>query len=99
MGESSKIVPTLIENCFLGCLTLHSHFCRVGMKCTSVAPHVGHSTPLGQRIAIRQFNALSPEPKNFTASCSVSGKPVLSFMRAVYAQMLSASSILLPKLR
>src|SRR5277367_1723364 len=53
-AESSKILPTLMLNCFRGCLFLHSQRRRVAMKRTSLLPHVGHSTPFGQRRAAKK---------------------------------------------
>src|SRR5579864_4556005 len=76
-GESSKIVPTLIENCFLACLLLHSHNRRVERKRTSVLPHVGHITPFGQRRVTRVFRQLSGFEKYSMASCSVLGSPCM----------------------
>ena len=49
------MVPTLIENCFLACLFLHSHSRRVAMKGTSLLPHVGQITPSGQRSAAKNL--------------------------------------------
>jgi hypothetical protein len=50
MGESSKIVPALGENCFLQ--DLHFQICRVEIyECFSRERQRGHSMPLGQRIA------------------------------------------------
>src|ERR1017187_1448982 len=47
-GESSKIVPTLMVNCFLQ--PLQNHMRRVEMNECSHDPHRGHSIfPSGQR--------------------------------------------------
>src|SRR5207245_6531054 len=58
-GESSKMVPTLDENCRFGCLTWHSHRRRGGMKRTSAAPQVGQVTPLGHRISTMKARQVS----------------------------------------
>src|SRR5260370_25710155 len=50
-GESSKIVPTLAENCRFGCWVRHSHSRRVAMKRGALWPHVGQVTPFGQRAS------------------------------------------------
>ncbi len=50
-GESSKVLPTLIENCLRGCFCLHSQMRRVEMKRMSLLPQVGQVTPCGQRRA------------------------------------------------
>ena len=52
-GESSRIVPSLMLNWALGCRVLHWNMRREAMKPTSLEPHVGQTTPLGQRFAER----------------------------------------------
>ncbi len=45
MGESSKIVPTFIENWALGWRVLYCQTRRAGMYAASVRPQVGQITP------------------------------------------------------
>src|SRR5205823_2436226 len=68
-GESSMIVPTLHENCFLQ--PLHFHMRRVEMKECSALPHRGQVMPFGQRIGIMKFRQLSGSAKNRIASTRV----------------------------
>src|SRR5437870_8497843 len=72
-GESSKMVPTLDENCRLACLALHSHSRRVGMKRTSAAPQVGQVTPLGHWISTMKARQVSGSVKYRMASWRVLG--------------------------
>src|SRR5438445_5038983 len=65
-AESSKIVPTLTENCFLH--ALHFQRRRVVMNECSVPPHFGHTGPSGQRILARNSVATSRSEKYRTAS-------------------------------
>src|SRR5665213_420668 len=65
-GESSKIVPTLSENCCLQ--PLHFHIRRVEMNDGSLAPQRGHATfPSGQRIEATKSKARSWSEKYATA--------------------------------
>ncbi len=99
-GESSKMVPTLMENCFRGCFALHSQSLRVERKRTSVRPQVGHSTPLGQRSETMNSRQVSGSAKWRTASRSVRGRrgEELRFvsMGGLYSHVTTESSILLP---
>ena len=52
-GLSSKIVPTLTENCLRWCALLHCHFCWFSRNVTSLRPHVGQITPSGHLFATR----------------------------------------------
>ena len=72
-GESSMIVPVLTLNRRLGCVSRHSHCCRVRMYRMRVLPHVGQHTPLGQRIDTTNATAVSGSAKWRTASTSVFG--------------------------
>src|SRR5216684_300513 len=72
IGESSKIVPTLVENCFLQ--PLHCHVKRVEMNECSADPQNGQVTPSGQRrLTIKSWQTCLSE-KYRMASCSVSGR-------------------------
>src|SRR5436305_3441490 len=100
-GESSKIVPTLMENCFRACLALHSQSLRVAMNRTSVRPQVGQTTPFGQRSATMNSRQVSGLSKWRTASRSVRGRRGAGCwvsMEGLYPMSAPESSILLPKL-
>src|SRR5579859_3347087 len=73
IAESSIDVPTLTLNCFLGWLPLHSQRLWLARKLTSLRPHVGHSTPCGQRREAAYRTALSGFEKYTMASWSVFG--------------------------
>src|SRR5579884_4083992 len=67
IGLSSKIVPSLTENCFLQ--ARHCHVRRVEIKETSDALQTGQDTlPSGQRIKTAKLWALSRLEKYSTAS-------------------------------
>src|SRR4051812_10283701 len=72
-GESSKIVPTLMENCRFGCVPLHSQILRVERNRTSLLPQVGQMAPSGQRRAITYSRQKSASEKQIIASCRVFG--------------------------
>src|ERR1700731_829213 len=75
MGESSKTVPTLTENCRFSCAFLHFQIRRVDRNETSVEAQVGHFiTPSGQRIDFIKSSARSSSAKYLIASWSVLGK-------------------------
>ncbi len=57
IGESSKIVPTLIENCFRH--ARHFQILRVARNMGFLVSQYGHSTPFAQRFSMRYFNELS----------------------------------------
>src|SRR5439155_9270368 len=73
IGESSKIVPTLTENCFLHSLFLHCHRRRVLTYPSSLPPQTGHSGPSGQRSAATKSFATSGSSKYRMASRSFVG--------------------------
>src|ERR1700716_3835340 len=83
IGESSKIVPTLTENCFWVCLALHSHRRRVFKNRTPFDPQVGQETPSGQRRATRKERQASGSEKNRTACKRVVGCCVCASMERV----------------
>src|SRR5882724_7542891 len=95
IGLSSKIVPTLTENCFLQ--PLHFHRRRVERKDGSGASHRGQVTPFGQRREATNASATSGSAKNLTASRRVSGERVSVSMHREYQGNPGESSILLPK--
>src|SRR2546425_7461919 len=71
-GESSKIVPTLIVNCFLQ--PLQNQMRRVEMKECSAEPQREQVIlPSGQRSMIANANARSASEKYTMASCRVFG--------------------------
>src|SRR5207245_7169720 len=86
-AESSKIVPTLQENCLRACSALHSHIRRVEIKRTSLLPQVGHSMPLGQRRSTMNARQLSELPKYRMACWSV-----LSFFMAFLTSQIVAET-------
>src|SRR5258708_4023311 len=65
-GESSKIVPTFTENCFLH--PRHFQIRRVDRNVTSEELQRGHSMPPGQRMPTMKLSALSASAKYFIAS-------------------------------
>src|SRR6185436_18273650 len=71
-GESSKIVPSLTENCFLQ--PLHFQIFRVLKKVGSPASQRGHVTPPGQRSLATNAKHTSASAKNLMASRRVSGR-------------------------
>src|ERR1700688_5142825 len=73
IGESSKMVPTLTENCLWGCLALHSHRRRVLRNRTSLLPQVGQETPSGQRRAAMKVRQGSESEKKRTGCKRVVG--------------------------
>src|SRR5713226_58341 len=85
-AESSKIVPTLQENCLRACSALHSHIRRVEMNRTSSRPQVGHSTPLGQRRDTTKLRQLSGLPKCRMACWSVLGFFMASLTSQIVAE-------------
>src|SRR5258708_31908699 len=93
IGLSSKIVPTLIENCFLGCLVLHSHKRRVAIKRKSFDWQVGHTAPSGKMRAFRNVKQRSGSAKYAIACWRVLGSVA---MTKPYQSGLTVSSILLP---
>src|ERR1035438_9855588 len=60
-GLSSKMLLTLMVNCFLQ--PLQNQILRVDMKECSLDSQRGQVTPFGQRNAIAEVNALSGSPK------------------------------------
>src|SRR5579871_689860 len=70
MGESSKIDPTLTENCFSQ--ARHFQIIRVFRKVTSLLSQCGQVTPSGQRSEAMKLMATSLSAKNLTASSRVS---------------------------
>jgi len=79
-GESSKMVPTLTENCFLQ--ALHFHRNRVDRYECCLPPHLGQTGPSGQRRSARYFTQVAGSEKNRMASTivfgsnSVAGSPI-----------------------
>src|SRR5437870_3358344 len=71
-GLSSKMLPTLIVNCFLQ--PLQNQIFRVEIKECSFDPQRGQVMPFGQRNAMAASNALSGSPKYTIASWRVFGK-------------------------
>ena len=63
IGESSMMVPTFTENCFLH--SLQRQIFRVAMNCTSAFPHPwrGQATPFGHRTATKWACARSGSAK------------------------------------
>src|SRR6185437_12602044 len=73
-GESSKMVPTLAENCRLAWADLHCHFFCFSSHETSFRPQVGQvTTPSGQRCNFMNSKQLPSSEKWMIASCSVFG--------------------------
>src|ERR1700738_1377773 len=95
-AESSKIVPTLQENCLREWVVLRSHMRRVEMKRMSLLPQVEHSTPLGQRRSTMKLRQLSGSEKYRMACWSVLGFCMASSMKGIYHARPTESSILLP---
>src|SRR5258708_28999426 len=79
IGESSKIVPTLIENCRLSCRFLQRQILRVAMKCASFAWQCGQVGPSGHTMGIRNCRQVSGSEKYRIASIKVLGS-LLGFM-------------------
>src|ERR1044071_5400226 len=71
IGESSKIVPTFTENCFLQ--ERQRHVLREAIAALSGELQNGQNTPSGQRRAAAYSKALSGSAKKMIASCSVGG--------------------------
>src|SRR5260370_10531670 len=95
IGLSSKIVPTLIENCFFGCLVLHSHRRRVAIKRKSLDWQVGQIGPSGKMRALRNWKHRSGLAKYAIACWRVLGSVA---MTKPYQNSLTVSSILLPRI-
>src|SRR6266536_2015006 len=95
-GESSKIVPTLIVNCFLQ--PLQNQMRRVEMKECSAEPQRGQLIlPSGQRSMIANANARSASEKYTIASCRVFGSFSAGLsMHLLCINYLCVSSKLLP---
>src|SRR5437879_7776840 len=72
MGLSSKIVPSLTENCRPQ--SRHFQMRRVLRKPGSLASHAGQVTPLGQRRDAKKVSAVSLLEKYRIASWSELGK-------------------------
>ena len=84
-GESSKIVPTLTENCFLQ--PRHFQRRRVDRNIGSGAAQRGQVTPLGQRSFATKARQTSASVKKRIASVRVSGSRSLLSMRSILAGM------------
>src|SRR6185295_3196621 len=91
-GESSKIVPTLTENCFLQ--ARHFHSLRVLRNDGSPASHSGQVTPFGQRSLATKARLTSLSEKNLTASRRVSGRRSLLSIISQYQGYEGESSTL-----
>src|SRR5262245_23649268 len=78
IGESSKIVPTLTENCRLGCFFLHSKRRTVARYRGLGSLQTGQvTTPSGQRIWTIYAWQRSGSEKNSMAAWSVLGVSIL----------------------
>src|SRR5918992_76071 len=73
IGLSSKMVPTLTENCLFPCFSLHSQTRRVGMNRTSTLPQVRQDTPSDQRSLTMKSRQTSGSEKYSIASIRVVG--------------------------
>src|SRR5205809_2959584 len=96
MGLSSKIVPSLTENCRPQ--SRHFQIRLVLRKPGSLASHAGQVTPLGQRRDARKVSAVSLSEKYRIASCRVAGNALVFDMKESYHRRLGVSSTLLPLL-
>src|SRR5881394_2609622 len=85
-GESSKIVPTLVLNCFLQPLQFQTRRDSTYLP-ISFEPHRGHSTPLGQRSAVMNSWHVLSSAKKRVASINPWGK-FFSSMPSIYHQFL-----------
>src|SRR5947208_3885952 len=94
MGLSSKIVPSLTENCRPH--SRHFQMRRVLRKPGSLASQAGQVTPVGQRSAARKVSAVSLSEKYRIASVSELGKRLVLAMQKRYMGGLGVSSMLLP---
>src|SRR5881394_1645217 len=88
-GESSKIVPTLTENCLRH--ERHFQMRRVLRKPQLSESHIGQRTPSGHRRDTTNSSAASGSAKNRIASERVSGAAVFLFMPVMYAYRLGVS--------
>src|SRR2546430_1133000 len=79
MGLSSKIVPSLTENCRPH--SRHFQMRRVLRKPGSLPSHAGQVTPFGQRRAARKVSAVSLSEKYRIASVSELGKRLVLAMQ------------------
>src|SRR5579864_527545 len=94
-GESSKMVPTLAENCFLQ--ARHFHRRRVERKVASAASQRGHfTTPSGQRSRATNARLVSGSEKKVTASSRLAGEAFEASMEEVYQGRRGESRSLLP---
>src|ERR671914_125448 len=73
IGLSSKMVPTLTENCLFPCFSLHSQTRRVGMNRTSTLPQVRQDTPSGQRSLTMKSRQTSASENYSLSSIRVLG--------------------------
>src|SRR5688572_14466806 len=91
-GLSSKMVPTLTENCFLQ--SRHFQSFRVARKATLPVLQQGQiALPSGQRIEATKFKAVSVSEKYLIASISVSGNAISFVMRTKWRKNVGESSI------
>src|SRR6516164_3564306 len=89
---SSKIVPTLTENCLEH--SRHFHRRRVARKPTSSVLQTGHlGLPSGQRTEAMKLMALSASAKYLIACASVCGNSISFFMPQIYPKSYGESSI------
>src|SRR6266480_2447025 len=96
IGLSSKIVPSLTENCRPH--SRHFQMRRVLRKPGFPASQAGQVTPFGQRSAERKVSAVSLSEKYRIASVSELGKCLSFAMPQRYYWRLGVSSMLLPLL-
>src|SRR5881397_2790545 len=96
IGLSSKIVPSLTENCRPQ--SRHFQMRRVLRKPGSLASQAGQLTPLGHRSEARKVSAVSLLEKYRIASWSELGKALVFDMAQIYFRELGVSSMLLPLL-
>src|SRR5205823_11269976 len=90
MGLSSKIVPSLTENCRPH--SRHFQMRRALRKPGSLASHAGQVTPLGQRREARKVSAVSLSEKYRIAAWSELGKALVFDMAQIYFTGLGVSS-------
>jgi hypothetical protein len=76
-GESSMMVPVFRLNCRRGWRLVHCQRLCFGWKVTFSPPHVGQTTPLGQRRGTTYSRQLSGSWKYVTASIRVAGSLLL----------------------
>src|SRR5580693_2836320 len=95
IGESSKIVPTLTENCLWQ--SRHFHISRVLRNDSRRRRHFGQKGPYGQRtLATASTQVWGSEKNRMASNKPLSSNDLTVSMNPLYAYVSGESSNLLP---